>query len=65
MMIVRPAELVDRIEMPRTDCLGMTRLVLHIAHHELESFFLIFKYIVVDCNFPFLNVWEDRTQNWI
>ena len=29
-MIVKLVELVDRIEMRKTDCFGRTRLVLHI-----------------------------------
>ncbi len=29
-MIVKPVELVDRIEMRKTDCFGETRLVPHV-----------------------------------
>ncbi len=37
-MIVIHVELVDLIEMRKTDCSGKTRLIrTYLAHHQLES----------------------------
>ncbi len=36
---------LDLIEMRKTDCFGETRLVLHLAHHELASKFVTIIFI--------------------
>ena len=35
-VVVNTVKLVDPIEMRKADSFGETRLVLHLAHHELE-----------------------------
>ena len=40
-MTVKTVKLVDPAEMRKTDSFGETRLVLHVAHHELESVIII------------------------
>ncbi len=49
-VIVKIVELVDLLEMRKTDSFGETRLVPHVpAHHELESVFIIIIIIINMC----------------